>query len=186
MKKAQIKDVKLDDITPYWRNPRDNSLAVQKVKQSILEYGFNQPIAVDGANIIVAGHTRYMALGELVSEGHSEFNDVKIIQLDLTQEQSKAYRIIDNKTQEYSKWTDDLFVEIRSLENVDVMKNFFNTDIVKDLEKSTGVDFKEVTLEEINKTEAKMKNLHQELVQRYQDGQKETICPSCGEEFMVG
>ena len=92
-------------------------------------------------------------MSELVKEGHLEYNSLEVMEVDLSEDQIKAYRIIDNKTQEYAKWTDDLFIEIRSLDNIDIMKNFFNTDIVKDINKSTGVDFKDVTLEEINKTE---------------------------------
>ena len=182
----QSKKVKIGEITPYWRNPRDNTNAIQKVKASIKAYGYNQPIAIDKENIIVAGHTRYMALNELLTEGETKYETLEVVVVDLNEDEAKAYRIIDNKTNEYAKWTDDLFTEIKSLKDVDIMQQYFNTDIVKDINKSAGVDFKEVTLEEINKTEKKMKNLHQDLVQRYQDGQKETICPECGAEFLVG
>ena len=60
-----IINLKLNDIKPYWRNPRKNEKAVEAVKQSIQDYGFNQPILLDSKKVIIAGHTRYKALLEL-------------------------------------------------------------------------------------------------------------------------
>ena len=49
----------VDSIIPYANNPRDNNeIAVDKISQSIRQFGFNVPIVVDGAGVIVAGHTR--------------------------------------------------------------------------------------------------------------------------------
>lgn len=55
----------LSDITPYENNPRNNEEAVEKVANSIKEFGFNQPIVVDKDNVIIVGHTRYLAAQEL-------------------------------------------------------------------------------------------------------------------------
>ena len=56
-----IQQMKIADITPYDKNPRRNDAAVDKIAQSIKEFGFNQPIVVDKDNIIVVGHTRFKA-----------------------------------------------------------------------------------------------------------------------------
>ena len=61
----KLTTLKLTDIKPYWRNPRNNEGAVAAVKQSIKDYGFNYPIVVDAEHVIIAGHTRYKALQEL-------------------------------------------------------------------------------------------------------------------------
>ena len=56
-------EIKLEDvhnIKPYGRNPRRNQ-AIDKVAESIKEYGFRQPIVVDKQNVIIAGHTRFEA-----------------------------------------------------------------------------------------------------------------------------
>lgn len=63
MEKSEL--MKLTDITPYANNPRKNDRAIEPVKNSIMEFGFNQPIVVDKNNVIIVGHTRYLAALEL-------------------------------------------------------------------------------------------------------------------------
>jgi len=46
-----------EDIHPYERNPRINDQAVNAVAASIKEFGFRSPIVVDGAGVIICGHT---------------------------------------------------------------------------------------------------------------------------------
>ena len=84
---------------PYARNPRKNDGAVTKVKASIQEFGFQQPIVVDKDGIIVAGHTRHKAAMEL---GLTEVPVV--VASDLTPAQIKAYRIADNRVNEEASW----------------------------------------------------------------------------------
>ena len=60
--KVELVDV--GDITPYGRNPRKNEGAVAKVKASIDEFGFRQPIVVDAKRVIVVGHTRWLVAKE--------------------------------------------------------------------------------------------------------------------------
>ena len=52
---------RLDSIRPYPGNPRHNDPAVDAVARSLREFGFRQPIVVDGEDVIVVGHTRYKA-----------------------------------------------------------------------------------------------------------------------------
>ena len=59
VQEAIVRELDLLAIKPYWRNPRDNRAAVEKLKQSIERYGYNPLIAVDKKNVIIAGHTRY-------------------------------------------------------------------------------------------------------------------------------
>jgi len=100
---VEIRMVPIDTIKPYERNPRKNDAAVEKVANSIREFGFKQPIVVDADGIIIAGHTRYKAARKL---GLSE---VPVLQAtDLTPEQVKAYRLADNKTAEFAEWDAEL------------------------------------------------------------------------------
>ena len=109
-KKPKIEKIDINDIQPYWRNPRENREAVAKVKKSIAEYGYNSFITIDKNNVIITGHTRHKALKEL---GKTKVN---VIRLDLNDKKAKEYRIIDNKTSEYANWTDDLLLELREID----------------------------------------------------------------------
>lgn len=108
-----IINIKIDDIKPYENNPRHNDEAVEKVANSIKEFGFKQPIVVDKNKVIIAGHTRYRA---------SKLLDLKEIPVlvadDLTDEQVKAYRLADNKTGEFADWDlDKLELEMMDLDD---------------------------------------------------------------------
>lgn len=113
----------IQDITPYPSNPRDNNqTAVDKVAQSIKEFGFNQPIVVDKNNVIIAGHTRYMAAHKL------GLDDVPVVVANhLTDDQARAYRIADNRVAQESTWDDSLLLqEISALdENGDLFNELF-------------------------------------------------------------
>ena len=61
----QIKMVPITDIIPYENNPRKNADAVQYVKNSIKEFDFRIPMVLDAENVIVCGHTRFLAAQEL-------------------------------------------------------------------------------------------------------------------------
>jgi ParB-like chromosome segregation protein Spo0J len=93
----------IGDIKPYEKNPRNNEEAVEKVANSIKEFGFKVPIVVDKDNVIVTGHTRYKASQLLGLEV------VPVIKAtDLNPKQIKAFRVADNKVAEFSLWDYDL------------------------------------------------------------------------------
>lgn len=107
-----IVNVKLEDLHPYENNPRKNEKAINYVANSIREFGFKVPIVIDKDNVIVCGHTRYMASKSL------RLKEVPcVIADDLSEEQIKAYRLADNKVAEFSKWDGDLLGdELKALE----------------------------------------------------------------------
>lgn len=95
--------MKLGEIHPYEKNPRNNEKAVDKVVKSIKEYGFRQPIVVDENMVIIVGHARYQASKKL------ELKEVPVhIATNLTRQQVKGLRIADNKAHEYSEWNEEL------------------------------------------------------------------------------
>ncbi len=112
----KIIQVSLDKIIPYARNPRVNTQsAVDKVKSSIHEFGWQQPIVVDKEYIIIAGHTRYLAAKQL---GLTEV-PVHVAE-HLTPAQIQAYRITDNRSAQESKWDDELLkIELFDLKSMD-------------------------------------------------------------------
>lgn len=94
-----VKNMKLNDIIPYENNPRNNEGAVEYVANSIKQFGFKVPIVVDKNNVIVAGHTRWLAASAL------EMDEVPVVVADdLTPAQIKAFRLADNKTSEKASW----------------------------------------------------------------------------------
>lgn len=111
----QITNMKITEITPYERNPRNNDNAVEAVAASIREFGWRAPIVVDKDRVVICGHTRLKAAQRLGLE------EVPVhIAADLTPEQVQAYRIADNKTGEIAEWNFDLLpLEIRELQEAD-------------------------------------------------------------------
>ena len=102
----EIKLVNIEKLKPYANNARDNGKAVDKVADSIKEFGFKNPILIDNENEIIAGHTRLLAAKKL---GLIEVPTIKVD--DLTPEQVKAFRIADNKTAEYAEWDFELLAK---------------------------------------------------------------------------
>lgn len=105
----------VDEITPYPNNPRVNDGAVEAVARSIREYGFRQPIVVDKDGVVIVGHTR------LKAAKHLGLEKVPVHVADLTPEQAKAYRLVDNKLAMLSEWNDDLLaIELGELKALDI------------------------------------------------------------------
>jgi len=134
----------LTDIHPYSQNPRDNEQAIESVRKSIETFGFLVPIVLDEEGVIVAGHTRYEAATRL------GLTDAPcIVASHLTVDQINAFRLIDNKVSELSKWdTDMLAVELSALESSGISFTEFGwsqdeidclTEIVADDCMSAGV-----------------------------------------------
>ena len=95
----KIVNKNISDIKPYENNPRINVDSVDKVANSIKEFGYRVPIIIDKNNVIVAGHTRLLAAEKL---GITEIPC--IVADDLTEQQINAFRLVDNKTTEFSDW----------------------------------------------------------------------------------
>lgn len=102
----KIEEINLDDLKVYGNNPRINDNAIKYVTNSIKKFGFLVPIVIDKNNVIVCGHTRYLASKEL------NLKNVPCIRAEsLTDKQVKAFRIADNKIHEKSSWDNDLLKE---------------------------------------------------------------------------
>ena len=130
----QIIDKKIGEIKPYEKNPRKNDNAVDAVASSISQFGFKNPIVIDGNNVIICGHTRYKAAQKL------GLNTVPcVVADDLTEEQIKAYRLADNKVSELAEWDIDLLGE--ELDGIfDIDMSDFGFDLSEDEEETEIIE----------------------------------------------
>ena len=112
MKNINIIYKKIDELKPYKNNPRKNDKAVKAVVDSIKEFGFKVPIILDSNMEIIAGHTRLKAAKRL------KYKEVPcIIADDLTPDQARAFRLVDNKVGELAEWDIDLLnIELSEIE----------------------------------------------------------------------
>lgn len=95
--KVENKSIEL--LKPYKRNnKKHDQTQIDNVAESIRQYGFVQPIVIDKNNVVVIGHCRLLSAKQL---GIKEVPCVCVD--DLTDEQVRKLRIIDNKTNE-SEW----------------------------------------------------------------------------------
>ena len=123
----QIKEMKIGELIPYERNPRKNDQAVDAVAASIREFGFRVPVIVDKNKVIVAGHTRIKAAKKLGLE------TVPVITAsDLTEEQIRTFRLLDNKSAELAEWDfDKMKAELEQISGIDMREFGFLIDEIK-------------------------------------------------------
>lgn len=112
MKNINIIYKKIDELKPYKNNPRKNDKAVKAVADSIKEFGFKVPIILDANDQIIAGHTRLLAAKRL------KMKEVPcIVASDLTPDQARAFRLVDNKVSEIAEWDiEKLMIELQEIE----------------------------------------------------------------------
>lgn len=160
----QVVYINVDDLIPYINNSRTHSEAqVAQIAASIQEFGWTNPILIDGDKGIVAGHGRFLAARKLGRE------KAPCIELShLSPAQKRAYVIADNKLALNAGWDAELLKnELLSLneESFDLSLTGFDT-----LEISTlldAPDFLPASEEEQGRLDEK----------------KKVKCPNCEHEF---
>lgn len=118
-----IQQISINDLKPYPQNAKKHPAEqVEHIANSIREFGFQQPIVVDKDNVVVIGHGRLLAAKKL------NMDSVPCVRADdLTDEQIKALRLADNKTNE-SEWDFDLLdMELSDIE-IDMEQFGFDID----------------------------------------------------------
>lgn len=161
-----IKVLRMDDVKPYWRNPRRiTEESVNAVSESIRRYGYLQPIIVDADNVIIVGHTRYTALRRLGVE-----EVPVVIATDLTPERAKEMRVIDNKTHEYTSWQfEDFAAELRE-RDAELLRPYF-PEIGEILDPGTQEAEEQARIERMWEDEVETAT--------------EFVCPACLHEWEV-
>ena len=112
----------VEELIPYAKNARTHSESqVAQIANSIIEFGFTNPVLIDGNKGIIAGHGRLMAAKKL------NLPQVPVVILDhLSDAQKRAYIIADNKLAENAGWDE----EILANELADLKEENFDLDLI--------------------------------------------------------
>ena len=130
------------ELRPYSGNAKLHPAEqVEQIKNSITEFGFNDPVAIWGENEVVEGHGRLIAALELGLES------IPVIRLDdLTEEQRRAYALVHNKLTMNSGFDFDLLqMELDDINDIDMSEFGFDFSGSKEFDESlaTGVSLAE-------------------------------------------
>jgi len=109
----EIIQKKIDQLIPYARNARTHSdEQVAQIAASIREFGWTNPILIDGKNGIIAGHGRLAAARKL------GLDEIPVIELQhLSETQKKALILADNKLALNSGWDNEMLaLELKELD----------------------------------------------------------------------
>ena len=118
----KITNKKVTELIPYVNNSRTHSdEQVAQIAASIKEFGWTNPILVDGSNGIIAGHGRLLAARKL---GQTEVPTIELS--DLTETQKKAYIIADNRLALSAGWDNEML----TLELNDLLADGFALEIL--------------------------------------------------------
>lgn len=162
----ELEVVKIEDIKLYEKNAKNHpEWQIEQIKNSIKEFGYNDPIAIDENNIIVEGHGRYIALKGL---GYKEIEVLKLSHM--SDEQKKAYIIAHNKTCMNTGFNLEMLEEeLQSISELDLTLTGFTEFEIEDILnlKSNDINIDSVLSDiEIEKKEKEPKR-----------------CPHCGGEL---
>jgi len=135
----QIEQIGIATLIPFAKNSRTHSDAqVAQIAASIREFGFTNPVLIDEANGIIAGHGRVMAARKL------KLTEVPCIRLShLSDAQKRAYVIADNKLALNAGWDEAMLkLELADLKALDFGLNLtgFNTDEIDALLAENGTE----------------------------------------------
>ena len=159
----------IKELKPYKKNAKKHSKEqVEQIANSIKEFGFTQPVIIDKHNSVVAGH------GRILGAKKAGLKQVPTVCLeDLTEEQIKAYRLVDNKTNE-SEWDygllDEELSELWDAGEVDMTLFDFNMDNLfeEETENKKKVEFevkKENKIIITCKTKRQTEDLYKRLIE---------------------
>jgi len=161
-------EVPIEELIPYVNNARTHSdEQVAQIASSIKEFGWTNPILVDGDKGIIAGHGRLAAARKL------KMDKVPAIQLEgLSEAQKKALILADNKLALNSGWDDKLLaIELADLKEMDFNISVigFNIDEIEALDDDPSTDMPTLDDGDRKPFQQKTFTLHDEQAQIVDD-----------------
>lgn len=167
MSEIKFEKLKIEDIKGYENNAKEHPQEqISKIRDSIISFGYLDPIAVDEDNIIIEGHGRLAAIKQISADPKKEIKILRVIGLD--EGQKRAYRIAHNK------------LNMETGFDLDKLGKEFNLLEGSDFFKDTGFDTKEIT--EIWERDEKEEK-SSELVESEKKSVMEYTCPECGHQW---
>ena len=121
----KIEKIDINKIKPYEKNAKLHPRTqIEQIKQSIIEFGNNDPIAIDEDGVIIEGHGRYVALQEL------GYKQAEVIRLEhMTDEQKRAYTLAHNKLTLNSNFDIGILEEeLKKIQDIDMEDFGFDMD----------------------------------------------------------
>ena len=182
------KTVSIDTLIPYARNSRTHSESqIDYIANSIKEFGFLDPVIIDKANGIMAGHGRVLAAKKL------GMTDIPVIEAKhLSSKQRKAYIIADNNIALLAGWDTSILLDELSLiaEDYDLSLIGFDDNAINELmtlqDYSPSLDpatnYQEITQNQIDKTQIRLENA---FTDKAEQNLHNVICPNCAVEFYI-
>lgn len=149
--KTKMEMVEIDKLVPYVNNARTHSKEqIMKLRSSLREFGFINPVIIDSQFNIIAGHGRVLAAKE------EKMEKVPCVLVDyLSEAQKKAYIIADNKMALDAKWDEELLrIEIEELEGMDFDLSLTGFDVSELDELFGSSDKKEIEDDKFDLTSA--------------------------------
>lgn len=170
MEQLNIKYKNINTLHPYKKNAKKHDKKqVEQIANSIKEFGFTQPVIIDKNNCVVAGH------GRILGAKKAGLKEVPTVCLEeLTEEQIKAYRLIDNKLNE-SEWDYSLLDE--ELENLteDIDMNLFGFDEDVDLTNAFEYETKDKIEKNFFVVSLAFPKNEKEMIMKYLNKNKEKV-----------
>lgn len=170
-------DIPIDKLIPYEKNAKlHDEKQIYQIANSLLRFGWKQPVVVDKDNVIIVGHGRVEG-AKIARKQNPEFDKAPcVIADDLSEDEIKAYRLADNKLNE-SPWDIDLVnEELTGITELDMsLFGFDISELVDDDVEIVEDDYKEELPEE---PKAKLGDI-------YELGKHRVICGDCTDKTTI-
>ena len=195
-----IKDI--NEIKPYWRNPRQNDKTVKALIKIIPDVGFNVPLVLDKEGVIVKGHARYRAALKL------GLKELPCVISPNDEETNRLDRLSDNKISELTEWDiPELRYELEQinyaldevgfeLPKEEFLMDTYSQEEFNEVDEKALEDARAKVLDSVHRTMTPKSTSHDfesptpadEVEQTEEPVQPKMIkitCPHCGEEIIV-
>ena len=182
--KTDLKHAPISDLIPYKKNA--NKGDVDKVALSLKEFGYvKNSVGVDEGMVLLYGHTTLKAMQKLGWDKVPEVTQVS----GLTENQKKAYRLMDNQAGRSAEWDLSLLVaELNELkmDNFDLTLTGFDDKEISGFERELHKDDEPLDSEpQISRAEELRKEWGTELGQMWQCGDHRIVCGDCTDKKII-
>ena len=162
----QIEKIKISDLLEYKYNAKEHpQWQIEQIVNSIKQFGFNDPIAIDENSTIIEGHGRLYALQEM---GETEVDCIRLSHLG--EEQKKAYILAHNKLTMNTDFDFDLLqLELDNIIDIDMSDFGFEISKEMEVEANKNTEIKEIQDESVLIVEADSEDELEELYNEFQE-----------------